>query len=499
MNRAIQKSLVTAIFGTVLQTQVALAQNSGQQPQQQQPPAPGGEMQEMEGMHHHMNIPVVKPEFPRLGREQENLSVRLVHLEELEHMALEKNPTLVQADAEIRAAKARQLQSGLYPNPRVGYSGDEIRGGSFGGGEQGFFVSQPIVTAGKLGLNRKIFGRDVRISEIEAQEQRLRVTNAVRIEYYRVLSAQEMLDTKKDLARIAEETVKTAKQLRNVGQADESEVLQAEVEQQELEMEVMMQENMLRQEWRALAAVVGNPGLEMETVAGYLDKDLPELDEDRTIEVLLRDSPSVAIAQAGMDRARVVLTRARREPIPDIELRAGLSQDYEFVNPAGHATGLIGFAEVGVQLHIFNRNQGNIQAAQNDIERAQAETKRVELTLRERSAGVLDVYRNSQIMVNQYRNQILPRAQKAYELLVSKYGLMIASYPQVLKAQETLFQLQGGYISALEGLWVNAITLQGLLLTDGLEPPARPGEIDMPVREINVPMQPRAMPGGRQQ
>jgi len=38
---------------------------------------------------------------------------------------------------------------------------------------------------------------------------------------------------------------------------------------------------------------------------------------------------------------------------------------------------------------------------------------------------------------------------------------------------------------------MNVITLRGLLLTDGLEAPARPGEVDMPVREINVPMMPR--------
>ncbi len=281
-------------------------------------------------------------------------------------------------------------------------------------------MSQPIVTAGKLGLNRKILGQDVRISEIESQEQRLRVMNAVQIGYFRVLSAQEMLDAKKDLARIAGDADKTAQQLRNVGQADESEVLQAEVEQQKLEMDVMMQENALRQEWRALAAVVGNPGLEIGTLAGYLDRNLPELDEQKVVEVLLRESPSVAIAQAGVDRAEAVLTRARREPIPDIELRAGLSQDREFLDPAGHPAGLIGFAEIGVQLHIFNRNQGNIQAAGRDIERAQAETKRVELALRERSAMVLDTYRNSQIMVNQYRDQLLPRAQRAYEILLSR-------------------------------------------------------------------------------
>jgi len=498
MKKVTKKFLLTAICTLILQAQSAIAQNPVQQMHPQQPPASGDQMQEMQGMHQHMNIPALKPELPRLGRAQESPSGKLIQLEELEEMALEKNPTLRQANAEIAAAKARQLQSGLYPNPKVGYSGDEIRGGSFGGGEQGFFVSQPIVTAGKLGLNRKMFGQDVRISEIESQEQSLRVMNAVRIGYFRVLSAQEMLDAKKDVARIAGDAVKTAGQLRNVGQADESEVLQAEVEQQKLEMDVLMRENTLRQEWRALAAVVGNPGLEMGTVAGYLDRNLPELDEQKAIEVLLRESPSVAIAQAGVDRAEVALTRARREPIPDIELRAGLSQDREFLNPAGHPVGLIGFAEIGVQLHIFNRNQGNVQAARKDIERAQAETKRVELALRERSATILDMYRNSQIMVSQYRNQLLPRAQRAYELLLNRHGVMTASYPQVLKAQETLFQLQDGYISALEGLWVNAITLQGLLLTDGLEPPARPGEIDMPVREINVPTQPRALPSGRQ-
>jgi len=462
----------------------------GQQPQQPQP-APQAQ-EEMQRMQHMGRIPLVKPEFPKLGRAQENPSGRLIRLEELEEIALTHNPTLVQAESEIRAAKARQLQSGLYPNPTVGYSGEEIRRGSFGGGEQGFFVSQSIVTAGKLGLNRKIFGQDVRISEMEAREQHLRVINAVRIAYYRVLSAQEMLDTKKDLARIGGETVKTASQLRNIGQADESEVLQAELEQQKVEMAVMMQENILRQEWRALAAVVGNPGLEIGTVEGSLEKDLPDLGEQQAVDTLLRDSPAVGIAQASVDRARAMLARARREPIPDLQVRAGLQRNGELLEPVRRAVGLQGFAEVGVQIPIFNRNQGNVQAARSNIERAGQERKRVELVLRERSAAVLQMYRNSQIMVERYRNQLLPRAQKAYELIVQKYGLMTASYPQVLTAQRTLFQLQTDYISALEGLWMNAITLRGLLLTDGLEPPARPSEIDLPVREINVPMSPRA-------
>ena len=471
-------------------------------PQVQAPAMQGPAMQgppEMMHHHHHGEIPVVKTQLPSMGRAQEHPVGQLLRLEDLEKMALEKNPTLAEAKAEIAATKARQLQVALPPNPTVGYAGDEIRGGAFGGGEQGVFVSQPLVTGGKLGLSKQVLGHDVRIAEMEAQEQQLRVMNGVRIAYYRVLAAQEMLDSKRDLVDIAAETVKTAGQLRNTGQADESEVLQAEVEQQKMQMDVMLQENILQQEWHALAAVVGNPSLEQGTLVGYLDRDLPNVDEAQAMESLLRDSPAVSIAQAGVERANAVLARARREPIPDLQFRAGLAQDREYLDPVvRRSVGLIGFAEVGVQLHIFDRNQGNIQAAHGDIARAQAEARRVELTLRERSAGVMGMYRNSRIMVDQYANQLLPRAQKSYELVSNKYGLMLASYPQVLKVQQTLFELHDGYIAALEELWVNAITLQGLLLTDGLEPPARPGEIDLPVREINVPLHTSEMPGGRQ-
>src|SRR5580692_1395591 len=97
--------------------------------------------------HHHGDVPLVTPVYPRLGRAQENAGGALVTLEQAQKLAEETNPTLRQAEAEIRAARARQQQIGLYPNPSVGYAGDEIRGGSVGGGKQGFFVQQTIVTA----------------------------------------------------------------------------------------------------------------------------------------------------------------------------------------------------------------------------------------------------------------------------------------------------------------------------------------------------------------
>src|SRR6266852_518271 len=141
---------------------------------------------------------------------------------ELERMALSNNPTLAQAAAEIRAATGRKLQSGLYPNPTVGYLGEQIRGGIQGGGEQGFFISQDIVLGGKLGLNRRVLEQETKQAEAEAEEQRLRVINGVRMFYYQALAAQEMVDLRRKLSKLAEDAVQTSHQLGNVGETGDA-------------------------------------------------------------------------------------------------------------------------------------------------------------------------------------------------------------------------------------------------------------------------------------
>jgi cobalt-zinc-cadmium efflux system outer membrane protein len=467
-----------------------------EKPEQQGAKMPPGMSMQEPMQHHHGDVPLVKPEYPQMGRAQERAGAQVVSLEQVEKMAQETNPTLRQAEAEIRAAKARQQQAGLYPNPSVGYTGDEIRGGSVGGGKQGLFVQQTIVTAGKLGKSREVFGKEAKLAEIEAEEQRSRVETAVKMAFLRVLAAQEWLDARRDLAKIAQDAAQMQRELMNTGQADETEVLAAEVEAQRMRMAARMQENTLREEWRSLAAVVGQPTLPLATVAGDLERGWPELNEEEAVETIAKQSPAVRIAETTAGRAQAVLARAQREPIPDILVRAGMEYNHETLGSVPWAKGWEGIAEASIEVPLFNRNQGNIAAARADIDRAQQEKTRVALTLRERAATVVDEYANARLMAVEYRDGILPSSRKAYGLLVEKYGQMLASYPRVLEAQRKLYELQLEYIAALEGVWTNGLALQGYLLTDGLEAPARPGEVDRPIRETNVPTPERSMSPG---
>src|SRR5690349_15493548 len=85
---------------------------------QQQPTMPGMQMPQ-----EHSDS-TNAPEFPRLGRAQSNANAALFTLEHALEAARQHNPTYRQAEAGIRAARARTQQSVLYPNPTVGYAGD---------------------------------------------------------------------------------------------------------------------------------------------------------------------------------------------------------------------------------------------------------------------------------------------------------------------------------------------------------------------------------------
>lgn len=446
--------------------------------------------------HEHSGIELIVPHYPELGRAQQSATSPLVTLDQVQKIARQNNPTLRQAEAEIRAAKARQQQAGLYPNPTVGYTGDEIRGGSVGGGKEGFFVQQTIVTGGKLRLSREVFGKQTQLATIEADEQRIRVESAVQMAFIRVLAAQEMLDARRDLAKISQDDVDTQRRLFNTGQADETELLDAEVIAERARMAARMQENTLREEWRSLSSVIGQPELPMSTVGGELASGWPELNEEGAVEAITNQSPAVKIAETAAAHAQSRLARSLKEPLPDVTVRAGMEYNNELLGGLPFAKGWEGIAEVSLPIPIWNRNQGDTAAARAEIDRAQQEKRRIALTLRDRAASAVDQYANAKLMVTEYRDAILPRAKKSYGLMTEKYGQMLAAYPRVLESERNLYELQIEYIAALEGVWTNGIALQGYLLTDGLEAPAAPGEVDRPIRETNVPTPERTMSPG---
>ncbi|MGH9431067.1 MAG: TolC family protein [Terriglobia bacterium] len=401
-------------------------------------------------------------------------SVAPLTLGDLEEMALARNPTLAEAANAVRAAQGRKLQAGLFPNPTVSYHGDEIAGGPIlRGGEHGMIVSQTLVTAHKLGVSRGAAAAQVSRTQDMASAQRERVLTGVRLLYYQALGAERLVHVRSSLLAIAQDAVQTSEGLYNVGQADRPDLLEAQIEEQQAELALAAARQARVRAWRQLAAVVGDPSLEQRPLAGKLDTPWPQLDPKSSLQSILDSSPAVKAAEARVEQARLTLKRARVQEKPDVRIEAGVLDNRERLETiASRPVGLVGYADVNVELPIFNRNQGNVKAAAAELAAAREEVERVRLTLRSRYAAVFTEYADSSLAAERYKAEMLPRAREAYQMYLTRYRQMAASYPQVLIAQRTMFQLEEQYVQTLVQLRLSVAKIQGLLLTGGLERPA---------------------------
>lgn len=393
----------------------------------------------------------------------------------LEQLALKNNPTLAQAEAAIQAAEGRRRQAGLWPNPIVGYEADGLAFNSTVypyRNAQYVFVEQSILTSGKLGKSKNIAAQEKAQSQAEAEAQRMRVLNAVRLLYYQAVGAQQLVDLRQQLTDWAREATDISGQLFNAGQADRPDILTAEVELQRAEIELARAKNEFSRVWQTLAAVVGDPQLKPERLEDTLNTPAPVLVQDALLATILRDSPEMKRALAGIERAKAVISRAKAEPKPDVYVRGGVGYSNEWAEFYGGKTGWEARVEAGVRVPIFNRNQGNVAASKAELTAAENEAQRVELALRARLAESFSRYQNALAVASRYQREVLPRAQQAYDLYLAKFRQMAAAYPLVLNAQRTLFQARTDYIGSLVDLWQNVAQLQGMLLMGGLDAPS---------------------------
>lgn len=411
--------------------------------------------------------PVSKPPVSNL------MSSDALRLEDLERIALANNPTLKQAAAEIAVATGREKQAGLYPNPIVSVVGEEIsRGPIIRGGEIGGGFQQRIVTGNKLGLSRQVAGQDRLAAEQMAQAQRQRVLNAVRSLYYQALGDQRLVQVRGLLAGLAREVVRISGEMGNVGQADKPDQLFAEIEAERLDLGLVTARNALERTWRQITAVVNDPSLRPALLEGDLE-NVPKLDADQALERIYAESPELRTAQVNTTRSEIALKRARREPTPDLLVSGGVRYNRELleIQPSGlrRPVGPEGYFDIGIQIPIFNRNQGAIAAAKAETERARHEVDRTKLALKSRLATVYREYKDATATAERYKSRMIPKAQQAYDLYLNSFRGMAAAYPQVLISQRNLFQLQEGYVSTLVSAWQRALEIQGLLLTGGVE------------------------------
>ncbi len=381
-------------------------------------------------------------------------------LEQLEQLALSNNPTLVQAHAAINAAHGKWTQVGLYPNPLLLYQGNEIGNGGKPG-LQGGAVRQPIVTAGKLGLNRETASYEISQANSNYQAQQYRVLTSVRIAYYDVLVAQQRIKLTKQLLGLSNKGVEVAEALIAAQQEGKVDLYQARVEANKSRVLLRQATNEKRSALQRLESLIGAEQYQASNLTGKWEPMPMELKFSEVLATIEASSPELSAANANVFRANAKLRRAEVEPIPDIFTQLGVQNDTE----SGYTVANV---ILGIKLPLFNRNQGNIQSAQAELTAAARNIDRVKLGLKNRLANTIKVYNSSKYEIERYSKEIIPDAKSSLELVTSGYEKGEFDYNRLLTAQRTYFQTNIAYLQAIQSWWTAKLEIDGLLLRGGL-------------------------------
>lgn len=373
--------------------------------------------------------------------------------------AIARHPRLAKAGFAIDAATGRFVQAGLYPNPTVAVTGDELGDRTGPGGIiTAPQVSQEIVTGGKLALSQTVAARDIDIATLELLRERYAVAATVRAAYYDLYALEKRIVALDELAAVAGEAESTGRKLLEAGQIARLDLVPLEVERVRFQSQAEAAKAERPAARKNLAAIVGDPKATVTTVAGPFD-ELPVYDAEKLLETVLATHPEVQIARTAIDRAHMAVHRAEAEPTPNLTVSSG----YVYQGQNKSHDWLLG---VSLPVPLWNKNQGNIRAARAELAMAMREVGRVEADLAERVATATRAFASSKALAEQYRTQILPKAEETYRLAREAFKGGQFEYLRVIQAQRAVAEVKLESVRALGDGWKAAAVLSGLLLEE---------------------------------
>lgn len=383
-------------------------------------------------------------------------------LDQLESLALEHNPTIRQSSASVYKGTALRSQVGMRPNPTAGYQGSQLA--DAGTDQHLLFVEQEFVTGKKLEWNRTVLDRGVQAQLWDVETRRYRVLTDIRRLFYEALAAQRRMELTDNFHELLVKGVEIARLRKEALEGSQTEVLQAQIQLKEIDLARQRAELAFRGAWNDLAATAGIPDLACRPLVGTLPEDRPVRDWCAELARLWGASPELQAARAKAQQALANLSRQEVQAIPNVTMQLAAGVDN------GTNSGMLNL-QVQAPIPVFNDNSGNISAASAEYCRATHEVRRIEMGIQSRLARTAQEYDSALAAVTMYRTEILPRSEQTLTLAETAYQAGEMDFLQVLVVRRTYFEANLAYVDALRELARADASVQGLLLTGGLDSP----------------------------
>jgi cobalt-zinc-cadmium efflux system outer membrane protein len=359
-------------------------------------------------------------------------------LQEALQVALRSNPELAAAVREREAIHGMRLQAGLRPNPSlstyVETTGDAAQ-------QTTVQLNQPIELGNKRGA--RIDAAEAQLDTVNAglEAKKAEIRAGVTSAFYEVLAAQQRLALAQSSLDIARQAREAAAKRVEAGKISPVEEVKSRVAESAVKIEANQAAGAFATTRQKLAAQMGNSIPDFSEVEGSLEA-IPELLSYETLTAKLDNAPLIQRARLEVEAREAQASIESSLATPNLTVSIGAQRNEELgVNQA-----VLGFS---VPIPVFDRNQGNLQAALSRIEQARDELAALKNRLAAQLASSYQRHVTADESVRLLETDILSGAQTAFDAASKGFLHGKFSYLEVLDAQRTLFQAKSQYLAAL--------------------------------------------------
>jgi cobalt-zinc-cadmium efflux system outer membrane protein len=377
-------------------------------------------------------------------------------LEQLKALALESNPALGAARADVDVSRADTLTARAYPNPELEVMGGDrnSRGANLAPGSLGTIaLSQRFDYPSQRDARLRVAEAGVASAQSGVQSFEIDLIAQLKQNYYLVIRFQDEL-------RAAREDLELASSIRNrvevrvdTGEAPRFELIRADTElltaQKNADAAVL---RIVQAKTRLRALVAGQLPEDFD-LQGELERDaeLPPLGQLR--EDMLARNPELFRLKSEIDRFSEQRELERLRRMPDISLKLARDRDPEYdANRIG----------VAVTIPIFDRRQGPIAQAGAQVERTRLQLDNRLFQLQQQLDAAYRQFELSRNQVSALETGIVREAESALKVAEAAYRFGERGILDFLDAQRVFRAVRNELISARYDLSTAVVEIERL-------------------------------------
>ncbi len=377
-------------------------------------------------------------------------------IEEAVKLAIANNPELLAFKYETTSLEKKKIQAGLIPNPELNFDVEDI----FGSKEIKDFSqltltgSQLFELGGKRGSRISLVEKEINSSHGNYELLKLNVVTNVKSAFFDLYRIQKQIEQQKRFVSLNEEILKTIQTRVEAGKTSPAEESKVKVVLINSRIELNRLQRNFASAQSKLNSLLGTTGRNFFPSTDLYDNFFTPPDKAGIINAI--DSiPSIRNLNNETNVRKAALELEKSQAIPDLSISGGI----RYLNELKTNSFVLG---ASIPLPFFNRNQGNIQSAEVRLDQMDAIIRSQKFNV---ISAINTIHNNLLSSYNnalQLKENIIPEAEKAYDITRQGYLQGRFAFIDLLDAQRTLFDTQVQYLLELTEYYNSLIELEGI-------------------------------------